>query len=149
MTTTTPTTRPRRRPRCATCADGDARAAERRGLGLDVSESFFEHRQPYFFDYVEDVLIEAYGVNTVRQGGLDVHTTIDPRLQDVGLDAMRGFEQTFQFTYQDLSAKLHASGHAQPVSCVDCHQPDTMALRVTRPGFVRGIQALAASDAFA
>jgi nitrite reductase (cytochrome c-552) len=64
-----------------------------------------------------------------------------------GGDAMRGFEQTFQFTYQDLSAKLHAGGHAHPVSCVDCHQPDTMALRVTRPGFIKGIQALAASEA--
>jgi nitrite reductase (cytochrome c-552) len=62
-------------------------------------------------------------------------------------DAMRGFEQSFQFTYQDLNAKLHASGHAHPVSCVDCHQPDSMALRVTRPGFIKGIQDLAASDA--
>ena len=37
-------------------------------------------------------------------------------------------------------------GEAHPVSCVDCHDPDTMHLRVTRPGFVRGIQALAQSD---
>ena len=34
-----------------------------------------------------------------------------------------------------------------PVSCIDCHDPRTMAIRVTRPGFVRGIAALAASDA--
>ena len=33
--------------------------ARHSGLGLDVSEGFFEHRQPYFFDYVEDKLIEA------------------------------------------------------------------------------------------
>ena len=38
-------------------------------------------------------------------------------------------------------------GQAHPVSCIDCHNPDNMELRVTRPGFVRGIQALAASDA--
>jgi nitrite reductase (cytochrome c-552) len=37
-------------------------------------------------------------------------------------------------------------GEAHPVSCVDCHDPKTMHIRVTRPGFVRGIQALAASD---
>ena len=37
-------------------------------------------------------------------------------------------------------------GEAHPVSCVDCHDPDTMHIRVTRPGFVRGIQALANSD---
>jgi penicillin-binding protein 1A len=65
-----------------------AAAAAGRGLDLDVNEGFFVHRQPYFFDYVEDRLIEAYGVNTVRQGGLAVHTTIDPELQRVGLEAM-------------------------------------------------------------
>ena len=39
------------------------------------------------------------------------------------------------------------AGEAHPVSCLDCHDPETMAIRVTRPGFVRGIAALAASDA--
>lgn len=44
--------------------------------------------------------------------------------------------------------EAHAQmGEAHPVSCVDCHDPDNMALRVTRPGFVNGIAALAASDA--
>ena len=66
-----------------------ARAAEARGLGLDVSSSFFDHREPYFFDYVENELLERYGVNAVRRGGLKVTTTIDPKLQAVGLEAMR------------------------------------------------------------
>jgi nitrite reductase (cytochrome c-552) len=38
------------------------------------------------------------------------------------------------------------ANEAHPVSCIDCHNPQTMAIRVTRPGFVRGIAALAASD---
>ncbi|HEY2716172.1 MAG TPA: transglycosylase domain-containing protein [Solirubrobacterales bacterium] len=66
-----------------------ARAAARAGLQLDVSRSFFSHRQPYFFDYVEDRLLGHYGVNTVRRGGLAIHTTIDLRLQRIGLEAMR------------------------------------------------------------
>jgi penicillin-binding protein 1A len=70
-------------------SEATAERAEGRGLGLDVDEGFFKHRQPYFFDYVEERLIEEYGVNTVRRGGLDVYTTIDPRLQAVGLEAMR------------------------------------------------------------
>ena len=37
------------------------------GLGLHVSNGYFKHRQPYFFDYVENELIEKYGVDTVRQ----------------------------------------------------------------------------------
>ena len=33
-----------------------------------------------------------------------------------------------------------------PVSCIDCHYPGTMQLRVTRPGFIEGIRALKASE---
>jgi penicillin-binding protein 1A len=66
-----------------------AKLAQRRGLGLDLDDGYFDKRQPYFFDYVEDKLIDIYGVDTVRNGGLEVHTTIDPRLQEVGLEGMR------------------------------------------------------------
>jgi nitrite reductase (cytochrome c-552) len=37
-------------------------------------------------------------------------------------------------------------GEAHPVSCIDCHDPDSMRVRVTRPGFVLGIAKLAESD---
>ncbi|MEX0613428.1 MAG: ammonia-forming cytochrome c nitrite reductase subunit c552, partial [Pirellulales bacterium] len=37
------------------------------------------------------------------------------------------------------------SGEAHPVSCIDCHDPKTMQVRVTRPGFVMGVVALAES----
>jgi nitrite reductase (cytochrome c-552) len=33
-----------------------------------------------------------------------------------------------------------------PVACIDCHDPQTMDLRVTRPGFLNGVQRLAESD---
>jgi nitrite reductase (cytochrome c-552) len=79
---------------------------------------------------------------------LHCHASVLPLYRQLGGgDAMAGFEQSFKYSYQDLSEKLHESGHAHPVSCVDCHAPSDMALRVTRPGFIRGIQALAASDA--
>lgn len=43
--------------------------------------------------------------------------------------------------------ELHASvGQAHPVSCIDCHDPKDMSIRVTRPGFMEGISALANSD---
>lgn len=41
---------------------------------------------------------------------------------------------------------VHQMSQAHPVSCIDCHAPNDMALRVTRPGFMRGIAALAESD---
>jgi penicillin-binding protein 1A len=66
-----------------------AREAEESGLGLNVSGSYFAHREPFFFDYVEHELIERYGAQTVRNGGIKAYTTIQPRLQEVGLGAMR------------------------------------------------------------
>ena len=66
-----------------------ARQAEERGLGLNVSGSYFAHREPFFFDYVEHELIERYGAKAVRDGGIEVYTTLQPRLQEVGLEAMR------------------------------------------------------------
>ncbi len=66
-----------------------AAQAEQRGLGLNPSGSYFAHREPFFFDYVENELIERYDVDAVRNGGLRVYTTLDPRLQEVGLEAMR------------------------------------------------------------
>jgi penicillin-binding protein 1A len=62
---------------------------EASGLGLNVSGSYFAHREPFFFDYVEHELIERYGAKLVREGGIRVYTTLEPRLQQIGLEAMR------------------------------------------------------------
>jgi penicillin-binding protein 1A len=50
-------------------------------LDLHAGRIYTSIKQPYFFSYVIDQLDHAYGSNTVRQGGLKVYTTIDPRLQ--------------------------------------------------------------------
>jgi nitrite reductase (cytochrome c-552) len=79
---------------------------------------------------------------------LHCHASVMPLYRELGGgDAMKGFEATHAMSYQEVNAKLHELGHAHPVSCVDCHRPNDMQLRVTRPGFIRGIQALAASEA--
>jgi nitrite reductase (cytochrome c-552) len=64
---------------------------------------------------------------------------------------MKGFEIASAKDYGAMHAELLATaddtpGKAHPVGCLDCHDPKTMQLRVTRPGFVRGIAALAESD---
>ena len=79
---------------------------------------------------------------------LHCHASVMPVYRALGEgDAMAGFEETFKMSYKELNTMLHDSGHAHPVSCVDCHSPKTMQLRVTRPGFLKGIRALAESDA--
>ena len=65
-----------------------ARKLEKRGLGLSPSHDYFDHKEPYFFDYVEHLLIAHYGADKVRRGGLQVHTTISPELQRVGRAAI-------------------------------------------------------------
>src|SRR5687768_2253451 len=54
-----------------------------------------------------------------------------------GGDLMKGFEKMNQMTY--FEARKHVT---HPVTCIDCHDPETMALRVTRPGFIEGIRAV-------
>jgi nitrite reductase (cytochrome c-552) len=72
---------------------------------------------------------------------LHCHGSVMPLYRELGDgDAMKGFEETFSWSYEDLNAKLHDMGHGYAVSCVDCHSPETMALRVTRPAFINGIR---------
>jgi len=53
---------------------------------------------------------------------------------------MAGFEAVCKLPYSD-AVKLVK----HPVACIDCHDPKNMQLRVTKPGFIRGIDALAKS----
>ena len=62
--------------------------ALKNALGLERGYRYETIREPYFFNYVEAELIEDYGVNTVRQGGLKVYTTINPQLQSVAEQAV-------------------------------------------------------------
>src|SRR4051794_38027585 len=62
--------------------------AVRRGLGLRPSRRYSRIRQPYIFNYVQRELIDRYGRNRVRNGGLKVYTTIRPRLQDAAQTAV-------------------------------------------------------------
>ncbi|WP_005038001.1 ammonia-forming cytochrome c nitrite reductase subunit c552 [Holophaga foetida] len=53
---------------------------------------------------------------------------------------MAGFESICKMSYQDATKLVQ-----HPVACLDCHDPRNMQLRVTKPGFIRGIAALAQS----
>lgn len=78
---------------------------------------------------------------------LHCHASIMPLYKKLGDgDAQKGFEKTYKMTYQETNKMLHDMGNAHPVSCVDCHSSKDMTLRVTRPGFLNGIRALAKSD---
>ncbi|MFA7691767.1 MAG: ammonia-forming cytochrome c nitrite reductase subunit c552 [Candidatus Hydrogenedentales bacterium] len=56
-------------------------------------------------------------------------------------DMQAGFEKVNTMTYQEARKLVE-----HPVSCLDCHDPDTMELRISRPAFKTGIRALKASQ---
>lgn len=93
---------------------------------------------------------EATKRHTKPQSGscLHCHASIMPVYRKLGNgDALAGMNLTHSMPYQELKQVVKEMGHYHPVSCVDCHDPKTMALRVTRPAFIVGIQKLAASEA--
>jgi len=64
-------------------------AAVKSELNLRPGRLYSQIREPYFFGYVRDRLIEAYGAEKVRAGGLRVYTTIVPRYQRLAEKAIR------------------------------------------------------------
>ncbi len=96
---------------------------------------------------------------------LQCHASVIPTYRRLGGgDVFKGFEALGKLAYAEAHAEVVKTGSANPVaggttvsfeqvdgahpvSCVDCHDPRSMELRVTRPGFIRGIQALASGTA--
>jgi len=58
-------------------------------VNLVPGRLYTQIREPYFFGYVRDRLIEVYGAEQVRSGGLQVYTTIMPRYQRLAEKAIR------------------------------------------------------------
>jgi penicillin-binding protein 1A len=65
------------------------RWARRQPAGLRPGKLYEQIREPYFFGYVRDQLVKAYGAETVRSGGLKVYTTIEPHWQQLAQRAIR------------------------------------------------------------
>jgi len=59
-----------------------------KGLELSPGHKYRVIRDPFLFDLVQQELIDKYGINTVRNGGLKAYTTIDPELQERAQEAV-------------------------------------------------------------
>jgi nitrite reductase (cytochrome c-552) len=78
---------------------------------------------------------------------LHCHASIIPAYRQKGggdswEQIQKGFAEVCAMDWKDAHQLVK-----HPVSCIDCHEPANAQLRVTRPGFILGIQALAKSDA--
>jgi nitrite reductase (cytochrome c-552) len=90
---------------------------------------------------------------------LHCHASVIPLYRKTGAELLpagtpaeqlqKGFEAISKLDYWEAHRRLEQSGHLHPVSCVDCHDPKSMQLRVTRPGFINGIKALKAHEGVA
>jgi penicillin-binding protein 1A len=112
--------------------------AASRKLHLKRGFRYVNRREPYFFDYVQEKLIERYGVGVARRGGLRIHTTINPKMQDLARDAINAYwadpagpasaivaidpnsgkirAMASSGTYGERRFNLAAQGHRQPGS---------------------------------
>lgn len=73
---------------------------------------------------------------------INCHGSTYPAMKKLGDgDIMVGFEKLNQMPYDE--AHTHVT-HA--IACIDCHEAETMKLRVTRPAFMEGIAAVKALE---
>jgi penicillin-binding protein 1A len=68
----------------------EAAAAKQEPLGTKHNKYYTTRREGFFFDFVTQELYKKYGVSAVREGGLKIHTTIEPKLQEAGRSAIAG-----------------------------------------------------------
>jgi nitrite reductase (cytochrome c-552) len=86
-------------------------------------------------------------VQQFKQPGTCIHchaSVYVPYRKAGGGDLIKGFEH-----YNELPYAEARKDFTHPIGCIDCHEPQSMALRVTRPGFIEGIRALKASQGVA
>ena len=80
----------------------------------------------------------------VQQYGncMNCHASVYTIYKELGDgDIQEGFEKLNPMRYEE--ARTYAE---HPVSCIDCHDPDTMQLRITRPAFKEGIRVAKAAE---
>ncbi len=80
----------------------------------------------------------------VKQPGacMQCHASVYPAMMKLGGgDLVKGFEKMNPMPYAEARKLVD-----HPVACIDCHEPRTMALRISRPAFLEGMRALKASQ---
>ena len=105
----------------------------------------FREERGHAYMLVDQMYTERQRVTQQPGTCLNCHASMVVPYQVAGSgDMVAGFERLNRMPYD--SARQFA---AHPVSCIDCHDPANMQLRVTRPGFLEGLRAYKASQGVA
>jgi nitrite reductase (cytochrome c-552) len=110
-------------------------------LGYAFSVDFREERG-HAHMLSDQILTERQ--NVVKQPGacLNCHASTYNLMKKLGNgDITKGFEEMNKIPYKEVVQNVK-----HPVSCIDCHDSSTMALRITRPAFIEGIKAFKQSQ---
>jgi nitrite reductase (cytochrome c-552) len=109
--------------------------------GYAFSKDFREERG-HAFMLDDQTFTERQKVAKQPGTCLNCHASMYSTYKKLGNgDLMKGFEAVNQMAYFEARKLVE-----HPVACIDCHNPTTMQLRITRPAFMEGMQALAASN---
>ena len=103
-----------------------------------------DYRKKRGHAYMLDDQTYTERVREFKQPGtcLHCHASIYVAYKQLGAgDLIKGFEVMNQKSFQEARKLV-----THPISCIDCHDSQTMALRVTRPGFIEGVRAWKASQ---
>ncbi|MBL8125959.1 MAG: ammonia-forming cytochrome c nitrite reductase subunit c552 [Pyrinomonadaceae bacterium] len=117
-------------PRLKTMWDGYAFAVdfrEERGHAYMLDDQTFTERQ-----------------NVTKQPGscVNCHASAYAAYKKLGNgDIVQGFKALNKMPYAEARKEV-----SHPVACIDCHDPQTMQLRITRPAFMEGIRVAKASQ---
>ncbi len=77
-------------------------------IGSFVYSSYRVNRAPFFNEYIRRILVEKFGEDVVKKGGLSVYTTIDAAKQDIAVEALRAGIQR-QRDYHVKRSKIYKS----------------------------------------
>ena len=69
-------------------SDEKAAKLKDEGPGLERGYRYEQREEQFFFDFVQQELIDTYGLKTMREGGLKVYTTLEPKLQAAAQQAI-------------------------------------------------------------
>ncbi|MDQ2669146.1 MAG: ammonia-forming cytochrome c nitrite reductase subunit c552, partial [Gemmatimonadota bacterium] len=109
--------------------------------GYAFAEDFREERG-HAYMLVDQVFTRRQDVAKQPGTCLHCHASVFLPYQRAGNgNLMEGFERVNQMPYAEAVELVE-----HPVSCIDCHDPENMSLRVTRPAFMEGMRALKASQ---
>ncbi|HUP46009.1 MAG TPA: ammonia-forming cytochrome c nitrite reductase subunit c552, partial [Thermoanaerobaculia bacterium] len=105
--------------------------------GYAFAEDFREERG-HAYMFIDQLFTKRQDVAKQPGTCLHCHASVYTVYRDAGDgDLIAGFEKVNQMPYAEAAALAK-----HPIACIDCHDPTTMALRITRPGFIEAMRVL-------